>query len=102
MLDYWNSATPTADWYCQLLLPQYSTIPLFHHSSFLRLRDVPSPGAPSAPLSPVLNPSLGGALFRNCPTPNLDESPVFFLFRETLWFVCLTLASSPSPHKPPR
>jgi len=32
-----------------------------------------SPGAPSAPLSPVLNPSLGGARLRNCPTPNLDK-----------------------------
>jgi hypothetical protein len=50
----------------------------------------------------TLTPSLGGARLRNCPNPNLDRFAshlCFFLFRETLWFVCLTLASSPSPYK---
>ena len=45
----------------------------------------------------MLSPLPGRRTLCNCPTPNLDASPVFFLFRENLWFVCL---SSPlHPHR---
>ncbi len=63
--------------------------------AFLPWRDVGYALAGALPLP-------GRRTLRNCPNPNLATSPVFFPFRETLWFVCLTLASSPSPHKPPR
>ena len=53
----------------------------------------------------TLTPSLGGARLRNCPNPNLDRFAshlCFFLFRETLWFVCLSLPFHPHRTKPPR
>jgi hypothetical protein len=81
-------------------LPQYSTVPIFHHSSSLSPRGCSLSRRISRLRSRLmLAPSQGCARLRNCPNPNLDKSPVFFLFRETLWFVCLTLASSPSPYK---
>jgi hypothetical protein len=58
-----------------------------------------SPVAPSATLSPVLYPTLGGALFATVRTRILTSHQCFLLFREPLWFVCLTLSSSPSPYK---
>jgi hypothetical protein len=65
----------------------------------LRQQGLSSPGAPSAALSTALHPSLGGALFATVRIRILTSHQCFFLFRETLWFVCLTLASSPSPYK---
>jgi len=50
-----------------------------------------SPGAPSAPLSPVLNPSLGAHVFATVRLRILTKSPVFFLFRNSLLFVRLSL-----------
>ena len=53
----------------------------------------------------MLAPSLGGARLRNCPTPNLDRFAshlCIFLFRETLWFVCLSLPLHPHRTKPPQ
>jgi hypothetical protein len=115
MLEYWNIAQlPTATSNCYSLLPiippfrpvrrslgkgGYSIIPVFFASGMFL-----PPAHKAAALSPYAGPLPGRRTLCNCPNPNLAASlaPVFFLFRETLWFVCLTLASSPSPHKPPR
>ena len=50
-------------------------------------------------LSPDANPLPKGALYATVRIRILTSHQCFFLFRETLWFVCLTLASSPSPYK---
>ena len=68
----------------------------------LRQQGLSSPGAPSATLSPALNPSLGGALFATVRIRILTSHQCFFLFRETLWFVCLSLPFHPHRTKPPR
>ena len=81
------------------LITQPTQPPFFNNEqACLRIRGVPPLSHRRLCFRLCLTPPKRRTLC-NCPNPNLDTSPLFFLFRETLWFVCLTLASSPSPYK---